>query len=406
MPNLITAARLLALAAVDCGAAALALWLLVPGAVGLAAFLPAFLLALGAGLVSGAPAGLGAFEIVLVALLPGVEAEALLAGVLAWRGLYFAAPAVIGAAVAVLARAEEGEAPPPLPAPRIAEGGLAVQGALQPHPAGFLAGRTRHGLVALAAVADLARFRAAARDEGRWPVLYKAEARMAARARAAGLAVLPVAREAWLDPQDFRLEVPARAGLRRKLRRAAGAGVTAGFDARPDWAALATVNAAWAAAHGGEYGFSMGRFDPAYCAGQQVVVARQGERVVGFATFHMATISGKGGWTLDLLRPAPAAPEGTAQLLVTAGIAAARAAGATRLSLAAVPIGSAVGELGAVARLGRRLAPGAMPGLQQFKAGFALHRRAVAAGTCAGGLGDLVCGARRRGAEDEAQRKT
>ena len=194
---------------------------------------------------------------------------------------------------------------------------------------------------------------------------------MAARARAAGLAVLPVAREAWLDPQDFRLEVPARAGLRRKLRRAAGAGVTAGFDARPDWAALATVNAAWAAAHGGEYGFSMGRFDPAYCAGQQVVVARQGERVVGFATFHMATISGKGGWTLDLLRPAPAAPEGTAQLLVTAGIAAAQAAGATRLSLAAVPIGSAVDELGAVARLGRRLAPGAMPGLQQFKAGFA-----------------------------------
>lgn len=371
LPNLITLTRLLLLAAVDCVGAALALWLLVPGELAFAAFLPVFLLALGAGLVSGSPAGLGAFEIVLLALLPEPGREALLAGVLAWRGLYFAVPAMIGAAVALLARAEAGGAVPALAAPAIAEAGLAAQGDLAPHPAGFLAGRTPHGLVALAAVADLARFRAAARQEARLPVIYKAEARLAARARAAGLAVLPVALEAWLKPQEFRLDLPARAGLRRKLRRAAAAGLTAGLDAAPDWGALARVNAAWVAARGGEHGFSMGRFDPGYCSGQRTVVARQAGRVLGFATFHAARPGAGAVWTLDLLRPDPAAPEGTAQLLVTAGIEAARAAGVARLSLAAVPIGAVPGETGSIARLGRRLAPESGTGLAQFKAGFA-----------------------------------
>jgi phosphatidylglycerol lysyltransferase len=376
MPNLITLARLLTLAAVDCGAAALALWLLVPGDIGLASFLPVFLLALGAGLVSGSPAGLGAFEIVLLGLLPGGH-EALLAGVVAWRVLYYAVPALIGAGVALLAGGEGGCSAPGLAPPEIAEAGLVAQGEWERHPAGLVAGRTPHGLVALCAVADPVRFHSAARDEGRWPVLYKADGRAAARARAAGLAVLPIARDAWLCPQDFHLEIPARAGLRRKLRRAAAAGVAAALDDAPDWVALAQVNAAWVAARGGEHGFSMGRFDPSYCAGQRVVVARQRGRVVGFATFHTARMRGGAVWTLDLLRPDPAAPEGTAQLLVTAAVEAARAAGVGRLSLAAAPLGASPAERGPAAWLGRWLAPAAMGGLAQFKAGFAPDWRRV-----------------------------
>lgn len=375
MPNLITGARLIFLAAIDCGAAALALWLLVPADIGLAAFLPAFLLAFGAGLLSGSPAGLGAFELVLLALLPAAPPEALVAGVLAWRGLYYALPALAGAGVALLCHGDAGLTLPSLAAPEIAEAGLGAQGTLRPHAAGFLAGRTPHGLVALAAVADLDRFQAAAQEEGRFPVLYKADARTAARARAAGLAVLPVACEAWLCPQDFGLDGPVRAGLRRKLRRAAATGVVAARAAEPDWTALAAVNTAWTAAHGGEYGFSMGRFDPAYCAGQQAIVASQAGRTVGFATFHAARVAGQVVWTLDLLRPAPDAPEGTAQLLVVAGIEAARAAGARILSLAAVPIGGWPDAADPVARLGRRLARDTMPGLMQFKAGFAPNWR-------------------------------
>lgn len=371
-PNLITLARLIALAAIDCTSAALAFWLLLPADIAFLPFLPVFLLAFGAGLVSGSPAGLGAFEIVLLALLPTGD-EALLAAVLGWRVLYYAIPALIGAAVALLARGG-GEGPlPALTRPEIAEAGLAAQGDLVANPAGFIGGRTAHGLVALSAVADPARFGRAARDEARWPVIYKARPRVAARSRRAGLAVLPIAREAWLAPGAFRLDVPARSGLRRKLRRAAAMGVTAGVAPDPDWAELARINAAWVAARGGEHGFSMGRFDPAYCATQILVVARQGEEAVGFATFHAAWIRGERVWTLDLLRPAPAAPEGTAQTLVMAALDLARGQGVRRMSLAAVPIGSVRGEGGLVARLGRVLAPTALQGLAQFKSGFAPH---------------------------------
>lgn len=371
MPNLVTQGRLLALAAVDCLGAGLALWLLIPGEAGFVAFLPVFLLALGAGLVSGAPAGLGAFEIVLVGLLPATGIEALLAGLLAWRLIYYAGPALVGAGVAILARPEPRTARVSHPPPNLAEAGLAAQGEFRIRPEGAVAAVTAHGLVALGEVADLARFRASARAEARWPVLYKAGPRAAARARQAGMVVLPIAREAWLCPQAFRLDGPARAGLRRKLRRAEAAGVTAALTPAPDWAGLARVNAAWVAARGAEHGFSMGRFSPGYLSAQEVVVAWQAGRIVGFASFHAALLEGRTVWTLDLLRPDPAAPDGTAQLLVQAALSAARDAGVVRLSLAAVPLGSAGPERGLVARLGRRVAPEAMAGLAQFKAGFA-----------------------------------
>lgn len=371
MPNLITQARLVVLAAVDCLAAGLGLWLLVPADITFVTFLPVFLLALGAGLVSGAPAGLGAFEIVLLALLPKVGQADLMAGVVAWRVVYFALPAVAGAAVALLGRSEaQTHRRNVVPLPEIAEAGLVAQGDLTAHPSGFLAGRTRHGLVALSDVADLAGFRAAAQAEGRWPVIYKAGPRVACRARAAGMAVLPVAMEAWLDLQGFRLDLPARAGLRRKLRKAAMAGVLARLERPSDWGALAQVNADWAMARGGERGFSMGRFDPAYLAAQQVIVARRAGQVVGFASFHLATLRGEAVWFLDLLRPHPDAPDGTAHALVLAALETARSAGAGRISLAAVPISCNRSERGIVARLGRR-SPGTSDGLYQFKASFA-----------------------------------
>ena len=371
VPNLLTQGRLMALASVDCLAAGMALWLLIPGDIGFATFLPVFLLALGAGLVSGAPAGLGAFEIVLVGLLPAPGMEALLAGLLAWRSIYYAVPALTGAWVAILVRSEPRRVPLWHPPPSLAEAGLTAQGEFLVRPEGAVAAVTPHGRVALGDVADLARFRAAARAEARWPVLYKAGPRAAVRARMVGLVVLPLAREAWLCPQAFRLDLPARAGLRRKLRRAEAAGVVATVNPAADWAALALVNAAWVAARGGEHGFSMGRFAPAYLADQQVIVARQGDRVVGFASFHAATINRRQVWTLDLLRPDPSAPDGTAHALILAALRTAREVGVSRLSLAAVPIGCTESERSLVARLGRRFAPASMTGLAQFKTGFA-----------------------------------
>ncbi len=373
IPNLFTIARLGGLAAVDCLAAGLALWLLIPGDVALAVFLPAFLLALGAGLLSGAPAGLGAFELVLLALLPGDADVAVLAGVVTWRLVYFAVPAMVGVGAAMWAGARPGlplrsAGLPPVP---IAEVGLIAQGDLFLHSEGFVAGRTRHALVALSAVPDLQRFCRAAREEARWPVIYKLSARRAVAVRRAGLCVLAVAREAWLDPQTFRLEIAARAGLRRKLRRATAAGVSAGVEALPDWTNLSRINAAWVAARGPERGFAMGRFDPAYLQRQVIVIARQNGAEVGFASFHVARLGGKAVWTLDLLRPDPAAADGTAQALVFAGLKAAQAEGVRHLSLAAVPVGADAANSGAVARLGRLLAGDGVRGLDQFKSAFA-----------------------------------
>ncbi|MGB0904575.1 MAG: lysylphosphatidylglycerol synthase transmembrane domain-containing protein, partial [Mangrovicoccus sp.] len=67
----------------------------------LQAFLPAFLLALGAGLLSGTPGGVGAFELSLLALAPSEDPAALVAAILGYRLIYFALPAVIGAGIMV-----------------------------------------------------------------------------------------------------------------------------------------------------------------------------------------------------------------------------------------------------------------------------------------------------------------
>lgn len=388
LPNLLSLWRMVGLAALDCGAAALALWCLWAGPEAFAQILPAFLIALGAGLVSGTPGGIGAFEITFLALLPdtgagsgaGMGTEAVVAALLAWRLVYFGMPAAL--ATLVLLRGPQPEKRPGIAAPvpdcaAFPEAGLMRQGVFQPLVAGaalVAAARTPHALVALreplaggGGAADLRALIARAGREARIGIFYKAPPRLAAAARSAGLAVLPLAREAWLDPLGFRLEDPRRAALRRKLRKAAQAGVTARCEPA-DPAELQRINADWVAARGGEMGFSMGRFEPGYLAGQRVYVARIGPRPVGFASFHVAPC----GWALDLLRPAPGAPDGTAHLLVLAALADAQRTGVPRLSLAAVGDGAfrAATLIGHLARLSRG-APEAAMGLWQFKQAFA-----------------------------------
>src|SRR5690606_22584178 len=78
-PSFVIAALALTLA--DCLAATLAFAAIALPAAGVGAFdaAPAFLLALGAGLVSGAPGGVGPFDATLAALLPGAPASGLMA---------------------------------------------------------------------------------------------------------------------------------------------------------------------------------------------------------------------------------------------------------------------------------------------------------------------------------------
>lgn len=392
-PNLFTQGRLVGLAAVDTLAAALALHVLLPAELGLsfAALLPAFLIAQGAGLVSGAPGGVGAFEATLLALLPSLPQDPLLAAILAWRVVYYALPAVLGGLVAAIGPRS---APPdrrlaaPHPAATRAETGIEAQGEHRRLGSGdWLVGRTPHLLVGLfdplrPGATALPGLVAAAHGADRWPAIYKCSTRTAVRARAQAWRVTRIAREAWVDPRGFDLSTAARAGLRRKLRRAAAAGVQVTRETPLPLAEMAALAQAWAAAHGGERGFSMGRYAPGYVAGQQVYLARRQGRLVGFATFHR----GVSEWTIDLMRHGADAPDGTMQALVMAAIGDAGRQGLARLSLAAVPeaaFGPARPQRRWRARLGH---PGA--GLWQFKAAFAPqwqplylaapHRRALA----------------------------
>ncbi|MEI4487098.1 phosphatidylglycerol lysyltransferase domain-containing protein [Frigidibacter sp. MR17.14] len=389
LPPLGLIVRLLAVAALDLGAAALALWWCLPAGLG-AQMLPAMLLAFAAGLVSGTPAGLGAFEAVFLSLLPEQPAEPLIGAILAWRAVYFAGPAVIGAATALLC--------PPRPArPVLILHPRGTPATDRRAPAEILLGRqgehrlaecttARHQwLLAETAQCQVALFdpapaafaalqaplTARARALGRIPVLYRIGPRAAARARTAGWRLLRIGAEAVIAPAAFDPATPAHAGLRRKIAKARKAGVTIerlAPGAPLPLAELAEVAAHWARARGGERGFSTGRFCPDYLAGQQVFLARSGGRILAFASFH----GGPREWTLDLMRSGPDLPDGTLQALIVEAIAAARAARIPRLSLAAVSAAAdprAPGPLWALARrlgLGRETA-----GLAQFKRAFA-----------------------------------
>lgn len=393
LPNLFVITRLLALTTVDTLAAATALWVLCPPdlALPLTTLLPAFLLAFGAGLISGAPGGVGAFEITLLALLPQVPEAPLLAGIIAWRVVYFAAPALLGAAFAIRGPNRNRQAAQLRPRPALtkvasrAEAGLLAQGHLDllaaGHDQAWLSGRTAHCLIGLLdPMSDDPKIGAVACDhkraitclidrarlEHKLPVIYKCTARTAVAARRLGLFLRPVGREAWLDPRNFALDTPSRAGLRRKLRRAAAAGITITTEPQ-DWDQLSRIVGDWVKCHGAERGFSMGRFDRNYLIGQRLYAAMRDGRPIAFASFHV----GKYEWTLDLMRHASPLPDGTMHALIAQAIADAAAASLPRLSLAAVPLAALCpAPVPRLARLVHRVTGGDQTGLAQFKSAF------------------------------------
>ncbi len=355
LPNGFTLAKLGVLTAIDTFAAAAALWMLCPPEMALpfATLLPAFLLAFGAGLISGAPGGVGPFEMALLALLPSQPEAALLTAVLAWRACYYALPALLGAAAALHGSKPCTEAPAAtawqlLRLAKRAESGLALQGEHQliaaPPQAALLVARTRHFVVGLfdpiaarapaELAASLRHLQKTARAANCSMAFYKASARTAVTARAAGQACLRIAQEAVIEPARYQLDSPRRAGLRRKLRRASQAGLHISQPSvQRDWAKLRALAEDWAKLHGGERGFSMGRFCPHYLNYQRLYIAWQNAAPIAFVSFHI----GKNEWTLDLMRHGAALPDGCMHLLIQTAIEDAARLGVARLSLAAVP---------------------------------------------------------------------
>ncbi|HKK08935.1 MAG TPA: bifunctional lysylphosphatidylglycerol flippase/synthetase MprF, partial [Gemmatimonadota bacterium] len=97
----LSAAQLLA-SPLDWSLAAAALWVLLPGSLGVSypAFLALFVAAQTVGLASHVPGGLGVFEATLLVLLPDHGPQGgVLAGLLAFRGVYYLLPLLVGGTV-------------------------------------------------------------------------------------------------------------------------------------------------------------------------------------------------------------------------------------------------------------------------------------------------------------------
>lgn len=354
---------------IDLLAAAAVLYVLLDPAhmpaVGL--FVTAFLVSVGLGLLAGTPGGIGAFELSLLSLMPHTEPAVLLAAVTGYRVIYYGLPAT-GAMLLLAApsllrlkwsapaiavyesdqiQTHDAESGPSFSAFPRAEAQLALQpglGLLWSHStaAGAVVGIAGHSFVMLRdpfpgdqAEQVTQEFLNIAKARGLSPCHYKCNARTAARARARGDHVMRIAREAWLDPATYDLATRARRQLRRKVRQADkdGMRIEVCDFARLPLSAMSRINADWVEMHGGERGFSMGRFHTETLARQRVYLAWNGRDLRGFISFHVCDHE----WALDLVRPAKDSRDGAAHAMVHAAILDAARAGIGRVSLAAAP---------------------------------------------------------------------
>ncbi|KUP91338.1 phosphatidylglycerol lysyltransferase domain-containing protein [Tritonibacter horizontis] len=382
LPSLQAILALMLWTLMDVTFAGIALWLLLPAGNGiaLAALLPAFFLALGLAIVSSSPGGAGPLELAMLALLPGADPVVLVAGLLAFRAVYYALPAALAGALLLwpgLMRYALGDvsseadllgtdiraaASQPFER-RQAETGVILQNGGNVVAFGLNQVALLDTPQISAVLFDPMTGRRAeipealdrhARARNAAACLYKCSPRMALAARRQGWKVLRIAKDAIVYPAEFSDTGSSFRQLRRKLRNAE----KAGLSVEPAWSDLplrqmAEVDALWTQQHGAARGTTMGQFEPSYVAIQVTFLAWLDDRLIGYMTFHRAADE----WCLDLVRQIPGAPDGTGHALVRAAIEAAREVGVSRLSLAAVP--------------DHRFAHRFDKGLRQFKSCFA-----------------------------------
>ncbi len=361
-------------------------------------FFAVFLISLGAGLIGATPGGVGPFELTLLTLLPLVPVDTLLASALAFRIVYYVIPALLGLLVLLNGPLKRAKAPcsvlsPPSPRPFLtpklettlwsatrSELNLIRQGEFR-----LLSQNEQPQLIAatvgqsLMMIADplsssaptgpiINSLQAQARQLLRAPLIYKCSEETAQATRELGWKSLPVALEALINPTQFSTEGSKHRQLRRYLRKSSNAGVRVIEGARKlPLTEMAQVSAAWSKNHGGERGFSMGRFDPDYVSCQRVFLAYNGDELLGFITLHET----RNEWSLDLMRQRTGTPEGTMHLLVTHAIQSAAAIQCPRFSLAAIPHPGG-NDTPAVSSIRRHLLrTNNTDGLRRFKESFA-----------------------------------
>ncbi len=356
LPSVPAISGLLVFTVIDTTAAAFALYALMPETAGLAfsVVLPAYLVALGAALITGTPGGIGPFELTLLALLPNTAEADVMAAIIAFRLIYYALPAICAALV--LCRPFEDKTPSVKAPSLYQEGTRPDDFTTGPRPESGVC-RQNNGRIVQAGSARLAvastpqtetalfdpitgrpgfdpsNLMLLAKNRNKIAFFYKLSARYAARLRARGFKTLHIADEAVLDPGRFTLEGACFRQLRRKLNKAEKSGIIVQLSDTPPLAEMAVVDQQWQHINGKARGFSMGRYCPEYLRGQRLYIARHQTELVGFISLH----TGAHELCLDLMRSGPNAPDGTMQKLIMAAINDAAARGCKRLSLAALP---------------------------------------------------------------------
>ncbi|MFK7838213.1 MAG: phosphatidylglycerol lysyltransferase domain-containing protein [Sulfitobacter sp.] len=402
IPSLRTAALALGWTALDVTAAAIALFLFVSATdLSFAVFLPAFLLALGAAMLSGAPGGVGPFELMLVSLLPQVPMAELLAGIVMFRVFYYALPALLGVALVFLGTKQGVSSDHRTPVARpVAAGHNPELGILSQNGGQiFSTATSRYALWTTPQTATLlfdplrgrtpqalSDLSATAQARNLVPFLYKCNPATALAARKQGWHVVKIAEDYVVDLDQHDVSTPRFRTLRRKCRKAAQAGVEVVAARALPHGLMAEVDAAWQSLTGPARGCTMGRYCPQYLTDQRCYLAYQDNRLIAFVSFHVSADR----LCLDLMRHGADVPDGTMHLLVQTALSDARTAGIRAVSLAAVPTPPAW-----MRRLPSLLRRFDNPGLRQFKSTFAPKRepRYAAARSWAAlfvGLGDIA----------------
>jgi len=363
MPKLRVVRAQIVLAALDVIPAGIALWVLIPSdiAPSLLHVIPVYLAALGLGLVSNSPGGLGVLELTCLMALPVLPPEQLVAALIAYRGIYFGVPAVIAAAMLVAKEMQRRDraivefAPAPvgnvdaiLATGDRADAALAYLGDKyfiysKCYRAFLMYGVSGNSLIALSDPTGpkelwgelVDSFQRVAETQMLTPSFYKTGAEFTDFLESRGQFSAQIASEAMVDLANYSTSGSSKRELRRKLKSASELEMITHAAGTAPRAIYARVSKAWAEAKGGERGFSMGYFKDDYIARFTSIEARLNGQSVGFLTIWTSGDGQEHG--LDVMRLTDDAPDGTMHALVHAALERAKAQNACRFSLCAVP---------------------------------------------------------------------
>ena len=213
----------------------------------------------------------------------------------------------------------------------------------------------------------------AARAAGRRAAFFATEERFTRDPALPALAALRIGEQPVWDPAEWSATVRATRSLREQLRRARAKGVTVRALPAAELAeaggatrrAIDALIARWSAAHPmPPMGFLVEVHAYEHLDERRCFVAERDGHVVGFLA--AVPVYARRGWLFEDLLRDPAAPNGTAELLVEAAMTTAAAEGSRYVTLGLVPL---AGPLPAWLRLARRSGGGLydFEGLRAFK---------------------------------------